>query len=190
MSFTIGSLFDGLYSVTSDGKLYSARSGRFLKPGTDKYGYLYFVISIGGKRFTLKAHRLVAEAFIPNPDNKPTVNHINEVKTDNRVENLEWATHREQNAHGTRIARAIANTDWSARSLKMNYREIARKHDYENMNAEQMKKVVQRDLAGNVIAVFNSIGQAARNVEISPGHIWQCCNGQRKTCKGCVWEYA
>lgn len=85
MSFTIGSLFDGLYTITSDGRLYSERSSKFLKPSTDKHGYLYFVISIAGKRYTLKAHRLVADAFIPNPEGKPTVNHKNGIRSDNRV---------------------------------------------------------------------------------------------------------
>lgn len=161
-----------------------------MTPKRTKAGYLRATLSVNDCQKTFGIHRLVAMAFIPNPDTKPTVNHINEIKSDNRVENLEWATYREQNVHGTRIARAMASTNWSDRTIKMDYREIARKHDYETMNTKQMRKVVQTDLAGNVIAVFNSIGQAARSVKSSPGHIWQCCNGQRKSCKGSVWNYA
>ena len=181
--------YENEYLVSDAGEVWSVRSNRALTPKLNKAGYLKVTLSRNNHPKTISIHRLVAMAFIPNPDGKPTVNHINEIKTDNRVENLEWATTREQNIHGTRIARAMANTDWSARTAKMDYREIARKHDYENMNSQQMKKVVQTDLEGNVIAVFNSIGQAARSVKSSPGHIWQCCNGQRKTCKGSIWNY-
>lgn len=129
-------------------------------------------------------------AFITNPSNKPTVNHINENKGDNRAENLEWATMKEQNIHGTRTQRAMANTDWAARTAKMDYKEIAKKHNYKAMNESQKRKVVQKDVAGKQIAVFDSIREAARSVNVSAGHIWQCCNGQRKTCKGSVWSYA
>lgn len=75
------------------------RKGKFVKPGLDRDGYHYVVFSHKGRRKTYRVHRLVAKAFIPNLENKPTVNHINGVKTDNRVENLEWATQSEQKRH-------------------------------------------------------------------------------------------
>ena len=181
--------YENEYLVSNHGNVWSVRRKRNLIPKRAK-GYLRVALSVYGKTKTFSIHRLVAQAFIPNPENKPTVNHINEDKSDNRASNLEWATTREQNAHGTRTARAMANTDWAARTAKMDYKEIARKHNYETMNAAQMRRVVQKDAAGTVIAVFDSIGQAARSVNVSTGHIWQCCNGQRKTCKGSVWNYA
>lgn len=196
------SLFDGLiewrpvkeyeadYLVSECGDVWSVRSNRLLVAKRERSGYRRITLSVDGRAKTMAVHRIVAQAFIPNPENKPTVNHINEDKADNRVSNLEWATTREQNAHGTRTARAMASTDWAARTAKMDYKEIARKHNYETMNAAQMRRVVQKDATGTVIAVFDSIGQAARSINVSTGHIWQCCNGQRKTCKGSVWCYA
>lgn len=75
------------------------RKGRRLKQTYDRYGYLAITVSHQSQRKTYKVHRLVACTFIPNPENKPTVNHINGNKDDNRVENLEWATQYEQTAH-------------------------------------------------------------------------------------------
>ena len=106
-------ILDGLLIVVSDdGRVFTRdhtslrsngrvdnRKGRELKPAYDRYGYKRVVFSHNGKRKTCLVHRLVAEAFIPNPKSKPTVNHKNDQKDDNRVENLEWATQREQKAH-------------------------------------------------------------------------------------------
>lgn len=202
MGFTIGSLFDGSgewkpvvgyeneYLVSNCGKVWSMRNNRLLTPKITAAGYLRVGLSVDGKRKDFHVHRLVALAFIPNPLEKPTVNHINEIKTDNRVENLAWATMAEQNTHGTRIKRAVANTDWKARTMKIDYKKIAQKRDYATMNAAQMKKVIQKDMSGTKIRVFDSIGQAARSVKASPAHIWECCNSRRKSCKGSVWMYA
>ena len=81
------------YDVSDRGNV--RRNGRVLKPGTDK-GYHRCILSKNNSQTHYSIHRLVAEAFIPNPENKPTVDHINHVRSDNRVENLRWATHSEQ----------------------------------------------------------------------------------------------
>jgi hypothetical protein len=86
------------YKVDVLGNVYGL-DGRILKAGKDKKGYLRVVLSIDNKLCTKKAHRLVAQTFIPNPKNKPFVNHINGVKSDNRVHNLEWVTAKENTKH-------------------------------------------------------------------------------------------
>jgi hypothetical protein len=89
-------IFDNRYIIYSDGTIWSTIRNKFLKPSIQKNtGYT----RIGVDKKTYRIHRLVAEAFIPNPDNLPEVNHINKIKTDNRVENLEWCTHRQNIEH-------------------------------------------------------------------------------------------
>lgn len=74
-----------------------------MKPHISDGDYYKTVLVIEGKNKNVRVHRLIAETLIPNPDNKPTVNHINGVKSDNRACNLEWATHSEQMIHATRM---------------------------------------------------------------------------------------
>ena len=85
------------------------RRGKFLSPGIDQYGYERVVLTRNGVRKSYQVHRIVAKAFIPNTENKPTVNHKNGIKADNRVENLEWATHREQKEHSIKLGLAENN---------------------------------------------------------------------------------
>ncbi len=177
------------YLVSNYGDVFSVRSERCLTPKMS-LGYLRVVLSVDGVAKNYSVHRLVALAFIPNPENKPTVNHINEMKTDNYVGNLEWATHLEQNIHGTRIARAMEHTDWKARNEKIDYKQVAAKHNYYEINRAQMKSVIQMDLNNTPIARFDGISQAARTLGIRPSHICCCLKGRRKTCAGYKWKYA
>ena len=80
------------YLVSDQGRVMNAKTGKILKAGRNQYGYYLVVLCKDGVKKTKLVSRLVAEAFIPNPEGLETVNHINKVKTDNRVENLEWMT--------------------------------------------------------------------------------------------------
>jgi hypothetical protein len=92
--------FEG-YAVTEEGQVWSYKSKRFLKPRANKSGYLRVTLYKDGKAQEKYIHRLVAEAYIPNPDNKEQVNHKDEDKSNNNVNNLEWMTCKENNNHGT-----------------------------------------------------------------------------------------
>lgn len=88
-------IFDGRYIIYSDGRIWSIKRQKFLKPSLHHTGYSRVYID----KKDYRIHRLVAESFIPNPNNFPIINHINEIKTDNRVENLEWCTYRHNICH-------------------------------------------------------------------------------------------
>ena len=87
--------YEGLYAVTSCGKVWSYRNECFLKPGTTRHGYLFVNLYKNNEKKSYLIHRLVSEAYIPNPNNLPDVDHIDNDKTHNYVNNLQWITHRE-----------------------------------------------------------------------------------------------
>lgn len=95
--------YEGLYQVSNTGKVRNARSGRVLKPHRQGSGYLQTMLSKDGSRSHPLVHRIVASAFIPNPEQKPQINHKNGDKSDNRSENLEWCTMSENLKHRHRV---------------------------------------------------------------------------------------
>ena len=98
--------YEGLYAITRDGNVWSYKSKKFLKPADNNgKGYMTICLIKNGKKKTHYIHRLVAEAFIPNPDNLPQVNHLDENKSNNCVENLEWCDAKYNINYGTRIER-------------------------------------------------------------------------------------
>ena len=140
---------------------------KVLKPGKDKDGYFQVVLSKNGETKTCRVHRLVAQTFIPNPENLPEVNHIDEDKTNNRVDNLEWKSHRDNCNHGTRNQRAAKA----------------------KINGKKSKKVLQFTLSGEFIREWPSIHECERN-GFNRGAVAACCHGKQKTHKGFLWMFA
>lgn len=165
--------YEGLYQVSNKGRVKSwikcnahPYVPRILKGRISNKGY--YTYHLGDK--TLKVHRLVANAFVPNPENKPQVNHIDGNKKNNHATNLEWVTNTENAAHAFRTG--LKNT----------------KH----LTAATSKAVSQFSLDGNFIQTFSSSGEAARMTGAQQSQISACCNRKPHclTAKGFIWRYA
>lgn len=176
--------YKNFYKVSNLGNIYSKHSHKILTPKKSQSGYLKVTLCNRKFQKTFAIHRLVALAFIPNKERKPTVNHINECKNDNRVENLEWATNAEQNVHGTRIERAKAHTDYKARNI--NYSIVASKHDYsrQDMCNRKATAVYKNKI---LVGIFNTQKAASKFTGVSRGQISACVNGKKNTCKGYIF---
>lgn len=101
--------YEGLYAITPCGKVWSYRRNRFMKFAYDGWGYYRAALTKEGKTTFKYIHRLVAEAYIPNPSNYPQVNHKDEDKSNNRLSNLEWCTMRYNANYGTKVKRMLKN---------------------------------------------------------------------------------
>jgi hypothetical protein len=99
--------YEGYYEVSSEGRVRNVKTGRILKPRLRPNGYKIVTPSKENKVKTFSIHRLVAVAFIPNQENKPCVNHIDNNPSNNHVSNLEWVTHHENNQHAVMQGRMI-----------------------------------------------------------------------------------
>lgn len=156
--------YEGLYAVTSCGKVWSYKRKKFLKPYKEHTGYLRVDLMKDGVKKHHKIHRFVAKAYIPNPENLKQVNHKDENKQNNSVNNLEWCTN-DYNAHyGTKNERiGIANKN------------------HPNLS----KKVI----CVETNQVFESISEATRKTGICTSQISKCCSGVYKSAGKLHWEY-
>ena len=171
-------LYGAGYEVSNDGQV--RRNEKILKQSTDHGGYSTVKLYSHSKYKCYRVHRLVALAFIDNPEGKRTVNHINGNKKDNRLENLEWATHSENLLHASRTGLKTPSEKQRAAASKTGKRTC---------NTNRPRKPVVR-IKGDERVVFVSAHEGARSVNGSPTAVVRCCKGKAKSCKGYIWEYA
>lgn len=164
--------YEGLYMVSNKGRVkslnYMGKGKTVILKLNDCVGYKDVVLSKDGIRKHFKVHRLVAMAFIPNPNNLPQVNHKDENPLNNCVDNLEWCTQEYNNNYGTRKDRC---------RKKM-------------LITSESKQIAQYTLDGRLVKIWDSMRDIERELGYSSGHICRCCKGQRKTAYGFIWTYA
>ena len=167
--------YEGIYMVSNKGNTKSIdridyagrhRKEHVMKYATDKNGYKRVYLTKCGKSKSMLVHQVVAQAFIPNPNNLPEVNHKDENKANNNVENLEWCTHQYNSNYGTRVSRIIPKTIDKTRT-----------------------PVDQYDLDDNLIKEWYSMNEASRQLNIIQQNISKCCHGTRQTAGGFKWKF-
>lgn len=122
--------FEKLYKISESGEVFSVRSGIFLKGSLSNCGYPVVTLQNKGFKKTMSVHRLVAKAYIPNPENKPQINHIDGNKQNNNVSNLEWSTHSENMKHAHEIGLARSQKGTSNNANKLSEEEVLAIKDY------------------------------------------------------------
>lgn len=185
--------YEGAYEVSDLGKVRSLDrvdcagrrlKGKILKLSLNPHGYPTVMLCKDFLKFRYSVHRLVALAFIDNPYNLPLINHKDEIKTNNHVENLEWCTAKYNINYGSAILRRSANEGF--KSSRKNACAIA--------SAASARKsarlVIQYDLNKEVNQIHQSIRGAARSTGIPSSNIILCCHGKYKTAGGFIWGYA
>lgn len=154
--------FETSYEVNENGEVRNGKTGYVLKLQPTKDEYYSVSLRVNNRPRMCRVHRLVAMAFIPNPENKPIVNHKDGNRINNKVENLEWVTYSENTQHAV---------------------------DTGLKPAAKTVEVVQYNLDGTKIDEFFSISDAARDTGSSVEKIVACCKGARKTHNGFQWRY-
>lgn len=150
------------YMVSTFGRVYNIKKKNILKGDIDCWGYHRVQLYNKHGRKHIKRNVLVARAFIPNPNNLPEVNHLDEDKSNNRVDNLKWCTEKENCNHGTRNKRI----------------------------SESKYKVVEMFTTDNIfVAEFNSVKKASEKTGIHANSIGNNCRGESKTAGGYIFRY-
>lgn len=143
------------------------------KQSVSKTGYYICTLCKNGKTRTFKVHRLIAEAFIDNPNNLPIINHKDGNKLNNSIDNLEWCDYSYNNKEAYRQGLRERNLKWIV-----------------ECNKRKRKKVNQYDLNNNFIKQYESIHEAESQTKAHHINIIKVCKGQRITAGGYKWEYA
>lgn len=159
--------YEGLYQISDHGRVKSLNYNhtdkeRILKLSKRKDGYLRVQLWKNRNYKNYYVHRLVAQAFLDNPYNLNEINHKDEDKTNNHVDNLEFCTSKYNCSYGTRNQRRVNKTS---------------------------KPTYQYTLDGKLIREWSSTAEVQRQLGYSQGHISQCCNGKTKTAYGYIWKY-
>lgn len=175
--------FSDIYQVNKDGDVYNKLTNNVLNKQYDSHGYVRYHFWIRGKNKHLwfYAHRLVANAFIPNPNDLPQVNHKDGNKNNNNVNNLEWCTQGYNMSHGFKTG-LFDNAIKHSKS-KDNINRLKE-------NAKNLKvKVDKYDMNGNFIQTYNSYKEAANDVKLKfDTSIRRCCKGELKSAAGYIWK--
>lgn len=154
--------YEGLYLVSNKGRVWSIRNNYLMSPHTDARRRCTACLSKNGNSRNLVLARLVAIAFIPNPNNYPQVNHKDENTQNNRVENLEWCTSKYNCNYGTRNKRVAE---------------------------AQGIPILQLTMDGEFVQRHSSMQSASRSLGIDAGHICDVCNGNREYANGYKWRF-
>lgn len=180
--------YRGFYKVSNAGDIKSlhGKNERIIKQFINNKGY--YIVNLHKKNNVKKitVHSLVAHMFIENLENKPEIDHIDGDKSNNNVKNLRWVTRKEN----------LSNVISKERHKKaMKNREITDEWKKNISNATQgsknprAKKIIQYDLSGNLIKVWDYIKQASEELLINKSGIINCCRGKNKTAGGYIWRY-
>ena len=207
--------FEGLYAVTSCGKVWSYKSKQFLKPVDNGHGYLKVCLYKNGKSKQAYLHRLTAEAYIPNPDNLPQVNHKDENKTHNYINNLEWISAKENTNYGAGIQKQISAREKAvycielekefksiteaAKELGLHKSHISKccrdiqkttgSYHFNFVNQETFDKSSKQGIyCVELDRFFKSQLEAAEMLNISKHSINYCINGKQLTAGGYHWR--
>lgn len=204
--------YEGLYEVSNKGQVRSLnykRTGeiKILKLRVNKYGYLQVHLSKNGKHYAKSIHRLVAQTFIPNPNNYSQVNHKDEKRDNNNVENLEWCNCKYNNNYGNRnkkISESISgekhfmygkhHTESTKNKLRVAFSGV--NNPMYGMKGDK-SPVAKKVKCVNTGEIFNSIREAGDFCNMKhPSNISECCKGKRKTAgkhpvtgEKLIWEY-
>lgn len=163
--------YEGIYEVSNTGKVRNIRNNppKLMSIEISRGGYARVGLNKNNKQKHFQLHRLVASAFVPNPENKPQVNHIDENKLNNNAYNLEWCTHLENSNHGTKNKRVSEN------QIK---------------ECKTGKPIEMLDVNGNIISTYKSIKDASRKTGINISIINDRLHGRVKSLyKGNTWRY-